>query len=210
MLIGVGIMVLSEAALFALTRTILHNHQGTDLMIVFKGSDKARIKAAYTLLQNDAASLINIPGASQKQLTKWDKKYGLPRAVSHVPDITRTRSTFEDALLAAGVIRKNGFGSVMLVTSGYHLPRAWLLLKAVTFGNGVKIYSSGVEIGKNPARLRHRVKLTYNEMVKFWGSLFEMTYFKITDRLLYANPKAAKIVRWLKTHLLFNVKQKEV
>jgi uncharacterized SAM-binding protein YcdF (DUF218 family) len=182
--------------------------ESVDLIIAFKGIDEDRIKTAYSLLQGGAASRISIPGASQKTLTHWDRKYGLPRTVSHLNGPAQTRSTFEDSIQARDLIEHHALKNIVLVTSDYHLPRSWLLLRGMTFGNGVKIYSVGVESGKNPSGIWHHAKLTYNEMVKFWGSLCEMAYFKITGQLLYENPTAAKTARWLKEHLLFDVREK--
>jgi uncharacterized SAM-binding protein YcdF (DUF218 family) len=150
-----------------------------DIYVLFKG-DESRLKAFYQLLDTHKADRFFIPGVSDKTLRYWDKKYDRP--VSTIPLTTKnsTTSTFEDVLQADSIIRQSGFKTIMLVTSDYHMFRAWTLFRIKTLSAGVKIHITAVS-GKNSPGIY--VKYVFNESVKFWGSLLEYAYYGITGRL---------------------------
>lgn len=50
-------------------------------------------------------------------------------------------STYEEALATKVFMLKNGFKSLILVTTGYHSRRALMLFKTVLRGTGIKIYN---------------------------------------------------------------------
>ena len=103
-----------------------------------------------------------------------DRKYGLKDTVAHIPEDQAT-TTFENALYISRIIKANQYKTVILVTSDYHMPRSLALLRLFLAGTGVRIhahlvYGSSGAVAVNATLL----KLVYNEMVEFWGSLFDM------------------------------------
>ncbi|KJS28783.1 MAG: hypothetical protein VR64_22850 [Desulfatitalea sp. BRH_c12] len=175
----------------------------SELAILFKGDD-GRTDFFYGLIEMGDFGQAFIPGASEKNLAFWDKKFNASRNVKHLPVTPPTSSTFEDALASADAIRAHGFHSVVLVTSDYHMPRSWFLLRFLTIGREVAIQPVEVPSRMQLAGVSVRAKMIYNEMVNFWGSLAEWAYHKISGRLLSENPKAVAVTRTLKKVLLFD------
>ncbi len=82
-------------------------------------------------------------------------------------------TTYENAHYVSQIIREHGFDSVILVTSWYHMPRSYLLLRLHLLGSGAKIISCAV--GQRPSALSGLIKSRFvrGEFIKFWGSLAE-------------------------------------
>ena len=88
----------------------------------------------------------------QKLLTK----NGVPETVNALPG-GKSRSTFEDVYQTAKTIKENQISSVMVVTSGYHLPRAMFLLKVYLkiLGQDVRIQGFPVnDVQKTTIKLK--------------------------------------------------------
>jgi uncharacterized SAM-binding protein YcdF (DUF218 family) len=170
-----------------------------DIYILFKG-DESRHKAFYQLLDNFQADRFFVPGVSDKTLQYWDKKYDRP--VSTIPLTTKnfTTSTFEDVLQADSIIRQSGFKTIMLVTSDYHMFRAWALLRIKTLSAGTKIHITAVSEKNSPGIY---VKQVFNESVKFWGSLLEYAYYGITGRLIAGDERVNRYFDKLRRIILF-------
>ncbi len=173
-----------------------------DLAVLFKG-DEGRIAFFYKLIEKENIKQIHIPGVSETTLTTWSRKFKVP-ATLHLPATPATGSTFEDALIAADAIQANGIRSVLLVTSDYHIPRSWFLLRVLTMGQEVAIQPVEVPSRMQSGSLRHQAKLIYNEVFNFWGSMAELVYYKGTGQLLFKNHKAAGFIASLKEILLFD------
>lgn len=173
-----------------------------ELAVLFKG-DEVRLALFYQLVEEAKIERIHIPGVSEKTLASWDLKFKASQKI-HLQVTPPTDSTFEDALMAAEAIRAHGIRSAVLVTSEYHLPRSWFLLRILTIGRGVAIQP--VEV---PSRMRlggfaRPAKMIYNEMVKFWGSMTELVYYEITGGLLFEKRQAIVPISILKDMLLFD------
>jgi uncharacterized SAM-binding protein YcdF (DUF218 family) len=170
-----------------------------DIHILFKG-DESRVKAFYLLLDKHKADLFAIPGASDKALQYWDKKYDQPVSATPVIKETFTTSTFEDVLQADRIIRQNGFKTVLLVTSDYHMARAWSVLRVKTLGAGVKIHTAAVSEKSSPGLYAKQV---FNESAKFWGSMAEYIYHGVTGRLMTDNERMNRYFEKLRKVILF-------
>lgn len=74
-----------------------------------------------------------------------------------VPTISETtaRTTAENAAEIAAVARRLGADEVVAVTSGWHAPRARLLLRAALRGSGIHVSTSSPETA-TPKRLLAR------------------------------------------------------
>lgn len=172
--------------------------EGIDIHILFKG-DGSRVKTFYQLLDQNKAGRFAIPGISNKILLYWDKKYHKPAFAKLVEAGTSTSSTFEDVLESDRMIRQNGFKTVLLVTSDYHMVRSWSLLRLKTLGAGVKIYIAPVPEKSTPGLYAKRV---FNESAKFWGSLAEYAYYRTTGRLLNDNQRMNRYFDKLRESIL--------
>ena len=196
-----GILILGEAIYFYQILSRNFNPEKADLIVVFPGAP-GRIPAAYDLLQNGYADNLAAPGITLKNLKRYDKKYGSSHAGKHILD-NKSRTTFEDALYARLVVEKNDFKSIILVTSNYHLPRSYFLLRTLLTGFDVDLKIYGV--AKNDDYVTSLLKTSWgrkmiiNEMAKFWVSLFEMVSYKITGKLLSDNPIAMSVMKSLKS-----------
>jgi uncharacterized SAM-binding protein YcdF (DUF218 family) len=178
-----------------------------DLIVVFPGAPE-RIAAGFLLAREGYAPHLAITGKNVKSLKYYAGKYGLPSTVRPVGNCT-TRTTFEDALCARNVVKQHGFGSIILVTSSYHIPRAYFLLRVLTSGMDVKIHLYGIT--RDDAGAGNRLqsgagtKMVYNEMVKFWVSIFEMLGYKVTGNLLAKRAGALSFVKRIRSWILFEI-----
>jgi uncharacterized SAM-binding protein YcdF (DUF218 family) len=80
-----------------------------------------------------------------------------------------SENTLENAYSAKGVVSERKFGRVILVTSSYHLPRAYLSLRTVLPGNVsisvIPVRSEWKERGAFARALKHY----FVEGWKYWG-----------------------------------------
>jgi uncharacterized SAM-binding protein YcdF (DUF218 family) len=231
-LIFIPVVIIIVQAAYFLTvgpeNTIIEK---ADLIVVFP-SENERIAAGLQLAEEGYAPNFTVAGISKESLKFCLKKYkDLPASVK--PLISqRSNTTFEDALVTRQILQKHRFKSVILVTSMYHLPRAYFLLRVLTSGMNVKIDRYGVdkklrllaaaklkpegsginvnanEKGPQEAHKKQRAKtlkrkLLYNEMIKFWTSLGEMASYTVTGRLLTDSPFYLKTRKFLKAKVLF-------
>ena len=143
------------------------------------------------------------------RLERLRRKYDERPQVRHLIE-PRARTTFQNALLTARLIRAHGIGTVLLVTNRWHMPRSYYLLRMALAGTGVEILPCPVEAepyGLWPtAWTTVQKKQAWNEMIEFWGSMMEMVHYKITGRLPEGNPKKNRVVGFLRGVLLFKVR----
>lgn len=172
-----------------------------DAVVVFNGS-RDRIVAGYELANSGYAPCFIISPSTGEELKRYDKRYRLSSTVTHITE-DKARTTFENAALTRKIILENGFRSVILVTSDYHLPRSYFLLRAIFAGHNVRINRLGIPNSSANRYLRGK-KIIYNEMVKLWGSLGELLIYKIRGRLPDQNPKDILMIKYIKSLLLFD------
>lgn len=154
------------------------NLAAADAVIVFDGAENRIIEGARVVGEGMAPALVISP-ASESQVRDHQRLLGLAKTFRVIPE-PNARTTYENAYYSASIIRQHGFDSVILVTSDYHMPRAFILLKLMTIGRNLKIQRS-------PALLLYRdkwqrEKKIYNEMVQLWGSLWEMACHQISGK----------------------------
>jgi len=179
----------------------------SDMIVVFNGSTP-RVKAGYDLALKGLAPYLVISPASQKKLEQYDLKYARGKILRHIVE-PNARSTFENALFSRKIIEKEHFHSVILVASFEHFPRSFFLLRTLLLGKDVKVlwFKVGSRCGGNN-EVRGSAKCLeryFNEMVRFWGSVAEMVIYVIPGRLPVHNFKDYLFIKFLRSHLLFNV-----
>lgn len=149
-----------------------------DAVIVFDGAEN-RIIEGVRVVSKGMAPVLVISPASETQVKDHQRILGLVDTLRIIPE-PNARTTYENAYYSADIIRQQGFDSIILVTSDYHMPRALILLRLMTIGRNLSIQRS-------PAPFLYtdkwqREKKLYNEMVQLWGSLWEMACHQISGK----------------------------
>ena len=189
----VVVLILAEALYFFWESSPAVVSEKADVIVVFAGDSK-RIQTGYTLAQGGYAPVLVVSPAGRDKMATYDRKYDLPADVTKIIE-DRACTTFENAFYTRKIVTGHGFNTLILVTSSYHLPRSYLLLRIVMLGKGTKIQRKG-------ARAKNMPKQLYNEMVKLWFSIGEAALWKLSGTLPRQNPKSFKTVRFLKSWLL--------
>jgi uncharacterized SAM-binding protein YcdF (DUF218 family) len=193
-----------------------------DLIVVFPAENE-RVAAGLLLAKEGYAPNFTVAGITKENLRLYLKKYKyLPASVKPLVS-PGSNTTFEDALITRQILQEHKFKSVILVTSTYHLPRAYFLLRVLTSDMNVRIHRYGVdkkqrlltasklkpegskEVHKEQRAKTLKQKLLYNEMIKFWTSLGEMTSYTVTGKLLSDSPLCLKTRNFLKANVLATV-----
>ena len=173
-----------------------------DVIIVFPG-DIERIFKGLALAKAGYASNLLVIGQTKESYPLW-------RMFGELPDVRmlanrKSRSTFEDIVIARQIVQENDFHSALLVTSFYHMPRSLLLFKMFMIDSGVNVETQYCPVEHQGMRQISRMLMCYNETVKLWGSMFEMIGYKATGRLLRDSPVFVNIADFAKKILLFKV-----
>jgi uncharacterized SAM-binding protein YcdF (DUF218 family) len=179
----------------------------SDVIVVFGGAHGRTVKGFELANGGGAAHLIVSP-ASAGRLKRLDKSYRKKGQYNYFIE-DRAETTFQNAMLVADLIEKHDIDSVALVTTDYHMPRSYFLLKLQLIGRGVSVRLWPVEVGRferNPlAWSSMQKKCIYNEMVEFWGSMVEMAHYRLTNRLPEKGLKRNKIITSLRSFFLFDI-----
>jgi uncharacterized SAM-binding protein YcdF (DUF218 family) len=165
-----------------------------DLIMVFSGTS-ARTEAGFRLAREGYGRNLAVSGYNLDQLRTVAEKHEHPAELGLLAQ-GKSRSTFEDAYNTRQIVGQNHLDSVLLLTSDYHLPRAYLLTRLMLLGTGVSVHPSA--ISASPLR----GKLLAQEMVKFWGGLGEMAGYLLTGRLLLDVPLLQRTSTFLKKKAL--------
>ncbi|MDO5674079.1 MAG: YdcF family protein [bacterium] len=172
--------------------------------MVFLG-DAHRVEAGIDLLNTGYASRLILSPTPRHSLRSQP-----PAVVQAVIREDQARTTFENALFTSRLLRSHGIRSLILVTSDYHMPRSYFLMKALLFGQDVTVYRYPVRSSKAkdsvfPPRSKRDAKIVYNEMVELWGSLGEWVAYSIRGDVPAKNAPPNKYLHRLRQALLFDV-----
>lgn len=119
-----------------------------DAIVVLAGEQEERVKYGVKLFKDDWARKDRIVMAGGPLVWKYTwaslmkeqaESLGIPGKKILLED--KSMSTEEDALYTKVILKKNGFKSIILVTSPYHSRRAALIFKDV-LGNEFRIISA--------------------------------------------------------------------
>jgi uncharacterized SAM-binding protein YcdF (DUF218 family) len=207
LLVVLGLFILE--GLYFLWVSRLPSDKGKyDAVVVFSGSQN-RIKQGYELSRNGVASKLIISPASRGLLARYEKLYGSPGKTAYVLE-EKADTTFANAYYTAQIVKKHHFQAVLLVTSDYHMPRSFFLLRMCALATGCRV---GVyKLDTMPAgkiSWHHRIlrlKLAYNEMVQLWGSLLESGLYYLNGPDNWLKKQHSGISKWLRDILLFDVR----
>jgi len=196
----VALVFLAQVIFFIYILSDSCQYSPTDAIVVFAGTP-SRIEKGYELTHNRYSKHLIISPAKPAALVKYDKKYGWREGFKHIYE-TKARTTFENAVYVKRLIEKHQFKSVLLVTSTWHLPRSYLLLKTQLLFSGVKIYRVGSDCASNgrpfwwgSPKIR---KLVYGEFAQLWGSAGEYFLYLLKGKLSEKNLKDMAILKGYK------------
>lgn len=178
-----------------------------ELIVSFEGRD-GRAQTAYKLAEDaDAATLVISP-ATRQRLKAYDRRYRPKKRIKRIVE-KKARTTFENAFYTRDIAEKNGFDTVILVTSWDHMPRAYMLLRIMLIGSGTRIFPHPVPTGPlNRDNWYHHAngwKMIFNEMVETWGSLIEYAHYRTSGRLPKNQPGKRGFFSGLKKIILFDI-----
>ncbi len=103
------------------------------------------------------------------------------------------------------IIEAYRYKSVILVTSDYHMPRSLALLQLFLAGKNVRVHLHRVRAAAAAAKPL-LLKLVYNEMVEFWGSLFEYVSYQVRGEPAVKPVKKSALAVYLRSLVLLDVK----
>jgi uncharacterized SAM-binding protein YcdF (DUF218 family) len=137
-----------------------------DLIAVF-GGDPDRIQLGIQEARQGAGQALVVSDSGLDKMDEYFQAFGRPgRARILLEPYART--TDENARLVGRIIRQHGFQRVLLITSWYHQPRSYLLLRLALAGSGVRLRMLSAE--PTPQRCYATPEFR-EELLKFWGSL---------------------------------------
>ena len=152
-----------------------------DVVIVFCGA-RGRVEAGIYLANRNKSNSLLLSPATTEKIFQYKKKWPHASAINFVVE-NQARTTFENALYSSRLIKTYGWKNVILVTSDYHMPRSYLLLRMMLFGNGMGVRCFQVESGENSWRMKLK------EWCAVWYSLGEMIYYVFTGGVPQRSPK---------------------
>ena len=203
------IIVIAIASIeFIVFYTILQwpsHKQNADLIAVFNGAND-RIVKGFELSNENIARFLMISPASEAELRLFDQLYRLNGNFEYIFE-DQAQTTFQNALITFQVMTQNKKKSVVIVTSDYHMPRSYLLLKMQLTGTGKNILPYAVKsipYQKNfllwSSTQRKKILI---EMVDFWGSIVEVIQYKIQGQLPEKPLKDNKLISFTRRSIYY-------
>ncbi len=198
-------LVTAEAAFFTfILLRVEPVPEKSGAIAVFLG-DAYRIGTGIDLLSTGYASRLILSPTPRHYLRSQP-----PAVTQAVIREDQARTTFENALYTSRLARSHGIRSLILVTSDYHMPRSYLLMKALLLEQNVPVYRYPVRSSKTkepffPPRSKRDAKILYNEMVELWGSFGEWAVYCIRGDVPAKNEPPNKYLHRLRQALLFDV-----
>ncbi len=179
-----------------------------DLIAVFMGG-AGRAEYGYDLANSGHANYLTFSSANSEKIRFLEDKLGvLDSGISLIME-KKARTTFENALYVKRIVDINGFKSIILVTSFYHMPRSYFLVRTMLLGSDIKIIPILVPNLQtdetNWFQESRGRRLVANELIKFWGSLLEVGMYTITKDVPNTSPKKMKVLKFLRSKLLFEI-----
>ena len=153
-----------------------------DTVLVFAGGPN-RIETGYKLVNKGFADSLIISPATPGIIAEYNKRLTLRQvAITIIED--NAKSTFENALYTAKLVEAHNFRNVILVTSDYHMPRSYLIMRLLT-SHGVRIQRYSVyennESMSSRQRLIQKWRLLIVEMLELYGTLVQAAIYPLTD-----------------------------
>jgi len=156
--------------------------QPADVVIVFAGSLN-RIENGYKLVNEGYAEALIVSPATPEIIAEYSKRFNLRRTVTTILEDHAT-STFENAFYTDKLVEAYNFKNVILVTSDYHMPRSYFIMRLLA-NRGVRIQRYSV-YGNNESmsslqRLCAKWDLLFFEMIELYGTLIQAAIHPLTN-----------------------------
>jgi uncharacterized SAM-binding protein YcdF (DUF218 family) len=173
-----------------------------DIIVAFPGG-KEREQTAWTLAEQDLAPNLVVINSTSNRLKYKAEQYKINKQL-HLLEGGTSRSTFEDVYIAVEVIREQGLKSAILITSSYHMPRSLFLFKThlLCLGMNIDVQFFPV-IAADKKRLAVKVGIYYNELIKSWGSILELTGYHLSGRFMNDSPWFQKANMFVHKYLIY-------
>lgn len=153
-----------------------------DAVIVFAGGSN-RIETGYRIVNEGYADALIISPETPGKIAEYNKRFHLRKTANIVIEKDAT-STFENALYAEKLIDAHDFRNVILVTSDWHMPRSYLIMRLLT-SPSVRIQRYSVigndESMNSPQRLIPKWRLLMVEMLELYGTLFQAAIYPLKN-----------------------------
>jgi len=179
--------ILATIALLQTTYTLYiflkyNSLQPADAVLVFAG-DLNRIETGYKIVNEGHADSLIVSPASPENIAEYNKRFNLRQtAITIIED--HAMSTFENALYTDKLVEAYNFRNVILVTSDYHMPRSYFIMRLLTSAS-VRIQRySAYEINESESswqRLIQKWRLLMSEMVELYGTLVQAAIYPLTN-----------------------------
>jgi hypothetical protein len=171
-MLGVAVVALAVTAETAIFVWILHRppqaapEERFDLVAVF-GGDPDRIDLGIQEARQGIGKALVVSDSGLDKMDQYFREFGQPGQAKVLLE-PFARTTDENARLVGRIIRREGFKRVLLITSWYHQPRSYLLLRMALAGSEVEIKLKSPE----PTPSGYCASPEFHlELIKFWGSL---------------------------------------
>lgn len=176
--------------------------------MVFMGG-AGRAEHGYKLANSGFTKNLTFSPANPEKIRFLEDQFGVLDLGTSLVIEAKARTTFENALYIKEIVNNNGFASIILVTSFHHMPRSHFLLRTMLLGSDVKIIPILVptETTNETNWFQESMgrKLIANELIKFWGSLFEVGMYAVTGDVPQTSHKEMKVIKFLRSKLLFKI-----
>ena len=116
-------------------------------------------------------------------LKEYNKHFNLRQTAGTIIE-NHALSTFENALYADKLVEAYNFRNVILVTSDFHMPRSYFIMRLIT-SPGVRIQRYSIyEINEPESswqRLIQKWRLLMFEMIQLYGTLVQAGIYPLTN-----------------------------
>jgi len=165
----IAVAILGQVLLFGwVVMSIRENRVPSGNAVVVYGGDSARIPAGFRVAEKVSARWIFFSGSEEAAIREGRRR--MPRGCS-VRIVGEAYTTDQNARTVVPVLKKLKIRSAVLVTSWYHLPRAYFLTRLYLLGSGITLDMASAD--SVPAEWWKRPDLL-REFPRFWGSLFRV------------------------------------
>jgi uncharacterized SAM-binding protein YcdF (DUF218 family) len=156
--------------------------QPADAVLVFAGNIN-RIETGYKIVNEGYADSLIVSPEVPGKIAEYNKRFDLRQtAITIIEDHAMT--TFENALYTDKLVEAYNFRNVILVTSDFHMPRSYFIMRLLT-GPGVRIQRYSVykinESDSSWERLIQKWRLLMFEMIQLYGTLAQLAIYPLTN-----------------------------
>lgn len=153
-----------------------------DAVLVFAG-DSYRIETGYKLVNEGYADTLIISPEIPGKIAEYNKRFNIRQtAITIIED--QAMSTFENALYTNKLVDAHDFKNVILVTSDYHMPRSYFIMRLLA-NRAIRIQRYSVcannESMSSLQRLGEKWNLLIFEMIKLYGTLIQAAIHPLTN-----------------------------